>query len=190
MKRLRQAGSIPAVLYGHGEGTIMLSVKESDLGKVIEHGSHIVELTGSLSESALVKDIQWDAFGSSVLHLDLARVSATEEVEVTLPIELKGEAPGTHEGGIVKFLKHEVTILCPANQLPDKIELRINELKLDDMISAGDMPLPAGVKLSSPAEEPIVSCAIAVEKPEEVEEGAEAAEPEVIGAKKEDEEAE
>jgi large subunit ribosomal protein L25 len=190
MKRLRQAGSIPAVLYGHGEGTIMLTVKEAELGKVIDQGSHIVELTGSVNESALIKDIHWDAFGSSILHLDLARVSATEEVEVTLPIELKGEAPGTHEGGVVKFLKHEVTILCRANQLPDKIELRINDLQLDNLISAGDIPMPPGVKLTSPAEEPIVSCAIAVEKPEEAEEGAEAAEPEVIGAKKEDEEAE
>ncbi len=166
----------------------MLNVKESDLGKVIEHGSHIVELTGTVKESALIKNIQWDAFGSSVLHLDLARVSATEEVEVTLPIELKGEAPGTHEGGVVKFQTHEITIACPANQLPDKIELRINDLKLDDLISAGDIELPPGVKLISAAEEPIVGCSLPVEAPEETGDAAEGAEPEVIGSKDKDEE--
>lgn len=190
MRRLRQSGVIPAVLYGHGEGTIMLSVNEADLGKVIEHGSHIVELTGVVKESALVKNIQWDAFGSSVLHLDLARVSATEEVQVNLPIELKGEAPGTHEGGVVKFQTHEITIACPANQLPDKIELRINDLQLDDLITAGDIELPPGVKLISPPEEPIVGCSVPVEMPEETEEVAEGAEPEVIGAKDDEEEKE
>ncbi len=187
MRRLRKTGQIPAVLYGHGEGTVALSVSESDLKKAILNGSHIVDLVGQLKESALIKDVQWDAFGVSVLHLDLARISATEEVEVTLPIELKGEAPGTHDGGIIKFLKHEITILCPANKLPDKIELKINELKLDEIISAGDVPLPSSVRLASDPDEPIVGCSLPTAVSEEVEEPTEGAEPEVIGAKDESE---
>jgi large subunit ribosomal protein L25 len=188
MRRLRKQGQIPAVLYGHGEGTVKLSVSESDLNRAIQHGSHIVTLAGQCNENALIKDVQWDAFGVNILHLDLTRVSATEEVEVTLPIELKGEAPGTHEGGVVKFMKHEVTILCPANKLPDKIELKINNLELDQVISAGDVPLPDSAKLACDPDEPIVGCSMPTEVSEETEAVEEGAEPEVIGAKEEENE--
>jgi large subunit ribosomal protein L25 len=190
MKRLRQTGQVPAVLYGHGEDTVMLSVAAKDLNKVIDHGSHIVELAGSVNESALIKTIQWDAFGSSVLHLDLTRVDANEEVEVTLPIELKGEAPGTHKGGVVKFLKHELSIFCPANKLPDPITLSINELEMNQMITAGDITLPEGARLApaSAPEEPIVGCSAPTEAAEVETDAAEGAEPEVIGAKDKEEE--
>lgn len=188
MRRLRKSGQIPAVLYGHGEGTVVLSVSESDLNKAIERGSHIVDLVGQLKESALIKDVQWDAFGVSILHLDLARVSATEEVEVTLQIELKGEAPGTHDGGIVKYFTHEIAILCPANKLPDKIELKINDLQLDQIITAGEVPLPNAAKLASNPDEPVVGCSLPAAVSEEIEEPTEGAEPEVIGAKEETEE--
>jgi large subunit ribosomal protein L25 len=185
MKRLRQTGHIPAVLYGHGEDTLMLSIKASELNKIIEHGTHVVDLIGSVKDSALIKDVQWDAFGSSVIHVDLARVSATEVVEVTLAIELKGEAPGTHEGGLVNFSKHEIVIACPARSLPDKLFLKINDLHLDQTLTAGDVPLPEGANLVTAAEEPIVSCALPTEVLEVDDEG-EATEPEVIGAKPEE----
>jgi large subunit ribosomal protein L25 len=186
MKRLRQSGKIPAVLYGHGEGTEMLTVLEKELSKAINHGSHIVELKGAATESALIKDLQWDAFGMKVLHLDLARVDANEAVEVTLPIELKGDATGTHHGGVVNFHQHEITILCPANMIPDKIELKISELDVDQMLAASDVPLPEGATLAEAGTTPIVSCALPDDREEEDTDGA-AAEPEVIGKKDEEE---
>ena len=182
MKRLRQTGQVPAVLYGHGEDTVMLSVKLSEINKFIEHGTHVVDLTGAVKDSALIKAVQWDAFGSNVIHLDLARVSATEVVEVTLGIELKGECPGTHEGGLVNFSKHEIVIACPARSLPDKLYLKINDLHLDQTLTAGEVPLPEGATLVTAPEEPIVSCALPTEIVEVDTEG-DATEPEVIGAK-------
>lgn len=158
MKRLRQTGQIPAVLYGHGQENIMLSVSEKELAKAINHGSHIVDLKGAANESALIKNVQWDAFGIHVLHLDLTRVSATEAVEVTLPIELKGDAIGTHHGGEVNFLKHEVKILCPANAMPDKIVLNVSELDVEQSLNMGDLELPKGAELAEDATTPIVNC--------------------------------
>jgi large subunit ribosomal protein L25 len=185
MKRLRQTGKIPAVLYGHGEGTVALTVSEKELGKVIDHGSHIVKLEGDAKDNALIKEIQWDTFGSRVLHLDLTRVDATEAVEVTIPIELKGDPTGTHHGGVINFHQHEITILCPANLLPDKIELKISELDIDQTISAGEVPLPTGATLAEDGNTPIVSCAVPTEF-EEPEEESGAVEPEVIGKKEEE----
>ena len=185
MKRLRQGGKIPAVLYGHGEGTQSLTVLEKELSRAIDHGSHIVELKGAANESALIKELQWDAFGIRVLHLDLARVDANEAVEVTLSIELKGDATGLHHGGVINFHQHEITILCPANLIPEKIELRISDLDVDQSLSASDVPLPEGATLAEAGTTPIVSCALPVEREEE-DTGAGVDEPEVIGKKEEE----
>ena len=186
MKRLRQTGQIPAVLYGHGKDGVMLAVSERDLSKAIDHGSHIVDLKGGANESALIKDVQWDAFGVKVLHLDLTRVDANEAVEVTLPIELKGDAAGTRQGGTLNFHQHQLTILCPANVLPDKLEVKIADLEVDQSISASDVELPPGAELAEDGNTPIVSCSVVVEAVEEEAEGG-AAEPEVIGKKDEEE---
>ena len=110
MKRLRQTGKIPAVLYGHGEGTVMLTASEKEINKMIDAGSHIIDLAGEVSGTALVKEVQWDALGSNVLHLDLARVDANEKVEVTLQVVLHGEAPGVKDGGVVSLVRKELLL--------------------------------------------------------------------------------
>ena len=170
MKRLRQAGRIPAVLYGHGKGNVLLSVCEKELNKAIDHGSYIVSLAGEAIDTVLLKDVQWDAFGIKVVHLDLTRVDATEKVEVTIPIELKGDATGTHHGGVVNFHKHMLSILCPANEMVDKIELKITDLDVDQSYTAADVTLPPGAELAEDGNIPIVSCALPVEEIEAEEE--------------------
>ena len=165
----------------------MLTVSAKELGKAIDHGSHIVELAGDAKENALIKEVQWDAFGMNVLHLDLTRVDANEAVEVTIPIELRGDAPGTHHGGVINFHQHQLAILCPANLVPDKLEVRVSELDVDQAITAGEIELPQGATLAEAETTPIVSCSVPVEiVEEEIETGA--VEPEVIGEKKDEEE--
>jgi large subunit ribosomal protein L25 len=179
MKRLRQAGNIPAMLYGHGEDNVMLAVSSKELNRVINHGSHIVELKGAANESALIKDVQWDAFGIDVVHVDFTRVDPNELVEVTLPIVLKGDAIGTHHGGEIAFHQHQITISCPAIAVPDKIELRISKLDIDQSISASEVPLPEGAVVAEDGATPIVSCntkAAEVEEEEETAAAPEAAE--------------
>jgi large subunit ribosomal protein L25 len=169
MKRMRQSGKIPAVLYGHGEGTEMLSVLEKELSKAVNNGSYIVELKGAANEGALIKSLQWDAFGIHVLHVDLTRVNPNEAVEVTLTIELKGDAAGTHHGGVVNFHQHELSISCPANAIPEKLELKISDLDVGQSLSASDVPLPAGATLAEAGTTPIVSCALPADEEDDVE---------------------
>lgn len=191
MRRLRKAGKIPAVLYGHGQDTVHLQVLAKDVQAAIRHGSQFVELKGSINESALIKEVQWDAFGSDVLHLDLARVDAGEAVEVSLTVELVGDAPGSRAGGMIRHQLHEIEIRCPASVLPEKLELKINDLELGQSLAAADIPLPAGASLKTAADEIVVQCIETTEVPEP-EEVAEAgpAEPEVIGRKSDDDESE
>ena len=193
MRRLRKSGHIPAILYGHGEESVALTLKTNEVEKMVRAGRHIVELTGDVSESALIKEVQWDAFGSDILHLDLARVDASESVEVTIAIDLRGVAPGTKAGGVVKHVMHEIEIRCPANKLPEHLEVSINDLELDGVITAGDIALPDAAELTCDPGDLVVTCVaptVTEEPTEEEAAAAAAAEPEVIGRKAEDEESE
>ncbi|MFZ5832621.1 MAG: 50S ribosomal protein L25 [Planctomycetota bacterium] len=185
-RRLRESGSIPAVLYGHGQESMSLAIPADQLETALRHGSRLVNLAGAVSESAFIRDLQWDTFGTHVVHVDLTRVSLDETVEVELPVELRGEAPGVREGGVVNHLLHQLRIDCPAGSIPDKLVVKINNLKLNEEIKAGQLELPSGAKLLDDPEEVVVECTVPVEAPEEAE-AAGPAEPEVIGAKKDEE---
>jgi large subunit ribosomal protein L25 len=180
---------IPAVLYGHGEQTVNLAVPAEQVHGALRHGSRVVDLRGDVKQSALIREVQWDAFGVEVLHLDLTRVSATERVEVPVAVELRGEAPGAKLGGIVDQPQHEVEIECPAANITDKVVLSINNLQLGDSLTADDLELPEGATLITPGPTVLVQC-VEAQVPEEEEVAVETAEPEVIGKKEEDEEGE
>ena len=187
MRRMRAGGRIPAVLYGHGLETVSLSVDAREINRIVSHGVHIVKLAGQLSESALIKDVQWDAIGTDVVHFDLTRIDETEAVDVEITLELRGEAPGIAEGGVVRLLVHEVEIRCVANELPDHFEIKLNELHLDQSITAADLQLPPSAILLVEPSLVLVTCELPQVVKEETEEAAvDSDEPEVIG-RKEDE---
>ncbi len=183
---LRYSGQTPAVLYGHGEQNVCLSVPSDLLAASLRHGGRLVGLTGAVNESAFIRDLQWDTYGKHVLHVDFTRINVDELVKVHLTVELRGLAPGLKEGGVVDHLIHEVHIECPAGSIPEKLYVSVNNLKLNDEIKIAQLELPPNSKIFGDPEAIVVHCIIPVERPEE--EGGEAvAEPEVIGAKKEEE---
>jgi large subunit ribosomal protein L25 len=187
---MRRDGKLPAILYGHGRENVALAVDAHELDSVIRHGGKLVDLKGGLSETALIRDVQWDAFGTHVLHLDLTRVSAQERVELTVPVELRGEAAGANLGGIIEHLVHDLNVECSASAIPERITIRINDLGVGQSISVADIEPPDGVTILTPEETVLVHCvAAAVEvEEEEVPAGEVGAEPEVIGRKAEDSE--
>lgn len=192
VRRLRMQGLIPAILYGHGEENVSLSVPTSELEATIRHGGKMVDLAGDVSDKALIRSVQWDSLGSHILHVDLNRVSESESVVVTVPVELRGEAPGAKQGGIVEHHVFNVEIECPAGEIPEKLSVSIKELQLGEAITVAEVPLPEHVELLTPTDTVVVSCP-AHGVPEDEEEEAEAAvaeggEPEVIGRKAEDSE--
>ncbi len=186
-KRLRLSGKVPAVLYGHGEANKSLSVGADEMAAAVRHGSRVVELAGAVQEKAFIRDLQWDTYGKHVLHVDFARVSEHERIEVQVRVELKGHAVGTKDGGVVEHLVHEVEIECEALAIPDKLEININDLAVDGQLTAADIHLPPGVTLVSDPEAVVVHC-VAARSDEELEAAAGTAEPEVIGRKADEEE--
>ncbi len=183
MRRLRSAGQIPAVLYGHGQETVSLAIQAELVQQVVQQGSKLVELRGELNESALIREVQWDPFGTEVLHLDLFRVTAGERVETTIAIHLRGEAAGLKSGGVVEHVLHEVDIECPVSSLPDRLELNINALGLGESLYARDLPLPEGAKLLIDEDLVVVHCVQPAHEEDEELAAAAPGEPEVIGRK-------
>ena len=188
-RRMRQEGKIPAVLYGHGKDTVALAVPADIIEAAVQQGSRVVTLAGAVEETAFIREMQWDVWSRHVQHVDFTRVSAGELVEVHLAVELRGEAPGVKEGGVVEQMLHELHMECPVASLPEKISVTINHLGLDESIKIADLELPQGAKLISDPGEIVVHCITPLEMPEEEELSGEA-EPEVIGGRKEEDEEE
>ena len=166
-----------------------MAVDRKQLAGAIRSNAHLLKLSGAASESALLKDVQWDAFGSNVLHVDLTRVDENELVEVEVRVKLRGEAPGVKQGGVVTQTKRIIQIISPAIAIPDGLELKISELDLGQSLTAGDIPLPDKVELKSDPAMVMVTCTeptVATEE-DETAAAADGAEPEVIGGAKEDE---
>jgi large subunit ribosomal protein L25 len=188
-RRMRQKGQLPAILYGHHQEAVSLAMSEAELSRALRHGSKLVELRGAVNESAIIRELQWDAFGQDVLHVDLVRVDADERLTVEVPLETRGVAPGTKENGVVELLQHAIEIETTARAIPEKLHLNINEVQIGDTLTAADIEdLPAGAKVLVDSETPLLHC---VEAPTEVAgEAEEGAEPEVIGRAAEEEGAE
>jgi large subunit ribosomal protein L25 len=189
-RRLRKAGSVPGVLYGHKKENVCLAVPAEPLDVLVQHGSRLVTLTGAVSESAFIREVQWDTWGTRILHVDFTRISEHEKVQVQVPVEVRGEAPGVKEGGVVEQLIHDVEIDCPASAIPEKIGVNINHLKLHDSILLADLELPEDAAVLGDPAAVVVHCIEPMAVPEEEVAEAAAGEPEVIGEEKEKQETE
>jgi large subunit ribosomal protein L25 len=188
---LRLEGKLPGIIYGHGEEPLSVIVPAEQLRATLRHGHKVVDLAGAETGQALLQNVQWDTFQQHLLHVDLLRVDASERVTVEVPLLLRGEAPGEHEGGVVEHQIHYVEIETSPIAIPEALHLNINHLGLHQSLTVGDIvDLPEGATLVTDAKTVAVTCE---EPAPELEEESLAAgvEPEVIGRKaEEDEEAE
>ncbi len=150
VRRLRKEGRVPAVIYGHKQAVVPISVSHDDVWHMIKAASHLAELDlGDKTETVLIRDVQWDNLGKQILHLDFARVSAEELIETEVNLEIRGHAPGIAEGGILEQLSHKLRVKCPAGAIPDSIKVDVSNLKVDDGIHVRDLALPPGVTIDA-----------------------------------------
>ena len=164
-----------------------MTVATVEIASAIRHGARVVELKGAVNEKAFIRDLQWDVYGIDILHVDFARVSEHERIELRVTVELRGQAPGLKEGGVVELLVHDLEIECEALRIPEKLEVNVNDLHLDGSITAADIKLPPGVTLISDAETLVAHCVQPLSEDEAAASEGGAGEPEVIGRKPEEE---
>jgi len=183
--RLRQQRRIPAIVYGHKEAPVAVSFDAHDFVEGIHHGHRLFDIQlGKSKQKTIVKDIQYDHLGKEIIHADLVRVDITEMVKIRVPLELKGTAKGSREGGIIEEHTDHLELECKVTQVPDVIVVNVKDVGIGDSIHAGDLALPEAVKLISEPSTLLVTCHLvaAAKSTEELAEQMPAA-PEVIGEK-------
>jgi len=177
--RLRRRNLTPAVIYGHKEDTVHISVDTEALTHVIEEGSRMVTLdVEGTAETVLVRDVQFDTFGDEVLHVDFIRVAMDEEVEVEVELNFHGTPAGIEEGGVLEISSHNVLVACLPSSIPDEVRVEVGHLAMGDSLHVSDITAPEGVQLVDEPETVLAHVAApsvlkAAEEPEGAEEGAE-----------------
>lgn len=181
--RLRKNGFIPAVLYSHGESET-IKVKKNSFFKLFKN--HIsesiifdVSIAGKDKELlAFVKDYTSHPISGEILHLDLFKVTRGEKIHTFVPIELVGNPIGAKVGGILESSEREIQIECLPKDLPEKIEIDVSNLNVNEYIHAKDIKLADSIKLLSNPEAVIAGVLVPriAEEAEEVSEEGEAPE--------------
>lgn len=187
VRKVRQQGRIPAIMYGHRQEPVAISLDAHNFVEGLHHGHRLMDLQiGRKKETAIVKDVQYDHLGRNIIHADFMRVDVGETVKVVVPIELKGTAAGTHEGGIIEEHADHLEVECKVVDIPESIVVSVKDVHVGDALHAGDIELPEGVTLASPPDVLLITCHMvsAAKTTEELEEEEPAA-PEVIGEVKE-----
>ena len=192
--RVRKAGSTPAIVYGHKETPETISVSKEELDFAVRHHSRMLELqTDGKKQLVLIQDIQYDHLGKEILHIDFLRVSATDTIKITVPVELRGVAAGVKGGGVIIQPLHNLHIECLVSARPESIRVKIDDLQIGQAIHVRELQVPAGVKIMHDAEAVVVQVKQPAVQAEPTVAGPPvegAAEPEVITKKKEKEEGE
>ena len=152
-RRLRRAGKVPAILYGQGKDVVHLSIPEAQVNSAIRNNQPYIQLEGEVTESAQIQELQWDALGTTVLHIDLTRMNADATIEVDLAISLVGDAQDS-----INQVLRTTTAVVPAMNIPNALMADISSLANGDSITLGDLELPEGVSLLSDPSTVVLTC--------------------------------
>ncbi|MFC5287127.1 50S ribosomal protein L25/general stress protein Ctc [Actinokineospora guangxiensis] len=156
-RRTRRAGRIPAVLYGHGSDPKHLSLPAIEFARVVREHGHNAVLTldlGSGSELALTKTVTHHPLKNYIEHVDLLLVKRGEKVTVDVPVSVTGEAAS---GTLVNQELTTVQLEVEALNIPDGVEVSIEDAAVGTQILAGDITLPKGASLVTDAEALVVA---------------------------------
>jgi len=196
VKDLRDAGFIPAVVYGESKDSLVIKVWRAELLRLIhQHRAENMVVNLKIkddkkkkSRSCLIKEIQYDPVHGDIRHVDFNEISLTKAIRVNVPVEAKGEAVGVkQEGGSLEHILWEIEIECLPTDIPKNIEVDISLLKLGGAIHVKDINFPDKIKVLTDPQAVVLSVAAPMkeEVAAEAVEGEEKKEPEVIKEKKE-----
>ncbi len=196
-RKLRAAGRIPGIIYGHARAPQPLSLNNRDFMHLLEKVSYAttvfeLDLSGTKSNT-LIREIQRHPFKKEILHVDFQELVAGEKVTVRVPIMYVGASVGVKEGGIIDQIMHELEIHVDPMQIPNTFQVDITSLGIGRSLHVSDLVVPEGVEVLDDVDATICTCAApkAAEEtaaPGAVEGAAVVAEPEVLAKGKKDEE--
>ena len=198
VKHLRKEGWIPGIIYGHGEESKPIMIKEEEITNVL-HSMHSEATLLSLDYEGkklkvLMREVSRNPLTEKLLHVDFQHIHENEEVNVHVILEFEGKPKGVEEGGILNIEHRDLIIRCLPKDIPEKIVADISNLEIGHSIHIKDLNIPEGVKVEEDPSSTVVNILsprkIVEVKPveEELAIGEEAEEPEVITKEEEPEE--
>jgi len=159
-KKVRRVGHIPGIYYSHdSKESISFSMDKKVMFEAQKSGAHIFNINvGSKKRNVIFKSVQYHPVTDEILHIDLYGVKMDEKITVKVTVELIGTAAGvSNEGGVLNSPTSEIEIECLPMDIPNKIEVDINDLSIGDSISAGGIMLDDKFTLMSSEESVIAS---------------------------------
>jgi len=186
-RRIRKSGRIPAVIYGPGKQPVVVSVNPSEVKTILhsETGRNTifsVSVDGSEQNNAMVKDYQLDPVHGDLIHADFLEIAMDRLLELTVNIEVVGEAEGVKlGGGIMDIVTRSIEVECLPSDIPESIKVDVSALKINDYIRVKNIQTDAKVKILTDPEIVVVTIVPPIKEEVPVEVAVEAAaEPEVI----------
>lgn len=194
--RMRKEGQVPCVMYGLKEETQSLAIASLELEKLLSSSQSVIDLKyDGQVQGVVVKNIQYHPVKGNIIHVDFLRIKAGQEINIKVPLKFIGEAEGVKSGGLFQTIKSQLSITTLPRNLPEVIEVDVSGLEMNDAIHVRDLKIE-NVTIEDEPDETVCSVVPprieeepAVEEEGEIEEELEeAAEPEVITAKKSEDE--
>jgi len=200
-RRLRVRGLTPAVVYGSGQPSLVVSVEPKQIVRILHsptgHNTifNLAVREGETTPVMLV-DWQFDPVRENLLHVDMKRIDLTKRLRVSVPVHTHGDPAGVkQQGGLLELVAREIEIECLPDDIPEHFTIDVSELMLGQAKRASDVALAGSMKLLSPPEAVIAHVVMlrAEAAPEAAApaegEAAAPAEPEVLKKGKKEEEA-
>lgn len=168
-RRTRSADNIPAVVYGHGMTPLSIQVARRDLRLALSGPAGmntVVDLTvdgpdGQVVYPAIIKALQRHPVKRTVQHVDFQQVNLNEDITVSVPLRLTGEASEVlKEGGLVDPAVDSIEVRTTPRNIPDEFVVDISDMTMDTVITLGDIPMPAGVTATHEPDLPVVTVLI------------------------------
>ena len=147
----RRAGRIPAIIFGDKKETVSIDIEESEYKKIMNQSgifSRLLDLSvDGKSNLVLTRDIQFHPVSENPLHVDFLRIGKGSNINVSVPVSFINEelSPGLKTGGVLNTVRFELELMCPADSIPEKIEINLEGLVVGDSIKISSVNLPDGV---------------------------------------------
>ena len=148
----RRAGLVPAVIYGDKKEPLGINMSTREITKIVHQPGIFgrllnIEVAGK-KNTVLTRDIQFHPVSDNIMHMDFLRVSGSAKVAVGVPVEFINEdqCPALKIGGVLNVVRHEIELNCPATDIPEKITIDLEGLKIGDSIHISAIALPEGVE--------------------------------------------
>jgi len=185
-RQLRRSGKIPAVIYGPGKEPLSVAVDPKSIKNILysESGHNTIftaSVDGKENANAMVKDYQTDPVVGNLIHADFFEIAMDKLLELTVNIEIVGEAQGVKlDGGIMDLVTRSIQVECLPADIPESIKVDVSALKINDYIRVKDVQSVSNVRILTDPEVVIVTIVPPIKEEAPVEAPAETAEPEVI----------